>query len=69
MEWFFGKCGLVKLSELSSVFKAKTVRLVNVVLGRNYKNYSPWMSNLEHLYDLSSLFEIEDRILFDQYSS
>lgn len=69
MEWFFGKYGLVKLSELSSVFKAKTVRLVNAVLGRNYKNYSPWMSNLEHLYDLSSLFEIEDRILFDQYSS
>ncbi len=66
MEWFFGKYGLAKIQELSCTFKVKTVRLVNSVLGTNYKVYSPWMSNLEHLHDLSTLFEIDDRILLDK---
>lgn len=50
MEWFFGKSGLTKLKELISAFKAKTVILANSVLGADYKYYSPWMSNLEHLH-------------------
>lgn len=69
MEWFFGKSGFNKLRELSKAFKAKTLKLVNSVLDTDYKVYSPWMSNLEHLHNLSMLFEIDDLILLDQSSS
>ena len=69
MEWFFGKSGADKISELNAAFKAKALELVNSILDTDYKIYSPWMSNLEHLHDLSTLFEIDDLILLDQNSS
>ena len=69
MEWFFGQAGVNKLKELGNAFKAKTLQLVNSVLNTDYKGYSPWMSNLAHLHDLSSLFEIDDCILQDRSCS
>ena len=65
MDWFFGQAGVSKLKELGNAFKAKTVQLVNSMLNANYKGYSPWMSNLAHLHDLSSLFVVDDCILQD----
>ena len=65
MEWFFGQAGVSKLKELGNTFKAKTVQLVNSLLNANYKGYSPWMSNLAHLHNLSSLFVVDDCILQD----
>ena len=69
MEWFFGQAGVSKLKELGNAFKTKSVQLVNSVLNTDYKIYSPWMSNLAHLHDLSSLFEIDDCILQDRSCS
>lgn len=61
--WFFENSGFIKIKELNDVYKEKSLLFANTQLSKDYDQYSPWMSNVEHLKSLECQFSRKELIL------
>lgn len=62
--WFFGESGFNKIKELNDSLRKKTLEYSSSRIQSNFSHYSPWMSHIEKLKELSPLFTRKDLILF-----
>ncbi|MBK25419.1 MAG: hypothetical protein CME70_15600 [Halobacteriovorax sp.] len=61
-KWFFDNSGLEKICEINDAFRNKAIEFANNKLSKNYKTYSPWMSNVDNLKELENYFATEELV-------